>query len=182
MGLQDKTIRIYDIEKDIYLNTLKGTPKGFPNALLGLNQDLLLATCDCGLIVWDWKLAVMVNSIENLHQAIIYGVINLHNSDLIASCSKDFTCKVYDFEKKETVHTLKGHKEAVLSLCFVKKNVFVSGSADQSIIVWDYLHGFILNVINVVDSSVFSIARVDLFHIAAGLADGKIKIYTFDNL
>jgi pleiotropic regulator 1 len=37
MGLQDKTIRIYDIEKDIYLNTLKGTPKGFPNALLGLN-------------------------------------------------------------------------------------------------------------------------------------------------
>lgn len=75
------------------------------------------------------------------HIGIVFSVCELNN--LIVSCGRDKTIRVWDLDKsncgssgKECIRVLEGHTYSVSAIC-VKDNLIISGSCDKTIRIWD---------------------------------------------
>jgi len=68
------------------------------------------------------------------HTANINKIIELDNSDLLISCSDDFTCKIWSKRTGKLVANLKGHTDRITSIEFSKRyNKIITGSEDSLI-------------------------------------------------
>ena len=83
---------------------------------------------------WDEKGTVLQTF--SGHSDFIRKVIEL-NRDTIVSASNDTTVKMWKVSTGECLRTLTLHSKRVYGLEKVKDGVFVSGSLDKRIVVWD---------------------------------------------
>ena len=87
--------------------------------------------------VWD------ANSTKSLytfgHEFVVYqGVWHPTHQDILASCSGDETCRVWDLRNGKEVKSIKAHDNEILCLDFNKyENYVATGSTDSEIKVWD---------------------------------------------
>ena len=75
------------------------------------------------------------------------------------------------------IKTLSSHTDLVLSLAVLPDNMLASGSADQTIKIWDTVNGKELTTLNGHTSYVASLAVLPGNKLASGSYDKTIKIW-----
>ncbi len=61
---------------------------------------------------------------------------------LLATCSEDSTCRIWDVTKQKQLFSLRGHSDAVYGVNWSNDgNTLVSGGSDGQICVWDAVKG-----------------------------------------
>jgi len=70
------------------------------------------------------------------------------SNDQLLSCSEDLTIRLWDLNTGLEIKQFKGHTNWVYSLCKVDKNLFVSGSADDSLKFWNITSGECVHTID----------------------------------
>ena len=79
--------------------------------------------------------------------------------------------------------TLFGHKHIVTNLCYVREGVFVSGSWDESLIIWSKLPGsniYSQHVLTGHKSRIRGIIRINNAEIISGEFGGDLRIWNID--
>lgn len=70
------------------------------------------------------------------------------------SVSYDHTARVWNLEKKECVHVLRGHEEKLYAVAFDGKRI-ATGSMDKMVRVWDPVSGYVATLISVFSWGVY---------------------------
>lgn len=72
----------------------------------------------------------------------MYG-LDLHPTiDVLVTCSRDSTARIWDVRTKASVHTLSGHTNAVATVrCQAAEPQIITGSHDTTIRLWDLVAG-----------------------------------------
>lgn len=120
----------------------------------------------------------------------------------LVSCGWDNTIRIWDMENFTETKTLKGHSDVVWTSVISNDDHFlVSGSQDASFILWDFKSGDLLKKVShfprkakvyldkpdgsyyTWSNAVYGLAfSNDNKTVAAGFAEGKIRIYELDSL
>lgn len=87
-------------------------------------------------------------------------VVNIEGT-MAASCSSDYTIKIWNLQTDHVEKVLIGHSDDVEDFVFVNDEIGVSASRDQRILVWDLTTGAIINVIDGHEKDVLSLAYFD---------------------
>ena len=140
----------------------------------------------------EGRIYLFTNSLEQMdslfgHKSWIWCLFTF-SSKLLASGSEDNTIKIWDIEKRITISTLSKHTNTVTALCCVREGIFVSGSADKSLIIWykstpqgstptPYTHSYILTGHK---SYIRGIIRITNIEILSGEDDGDLRIWNID--
>ena len=134
-------INIYAPNKHFNLDLTLRSANGSVLSLCQLsNQFLVSSSSDNSIKIWciNAKSYKILYRIDNSHSNSINKVIALSNLQF-ASCSFDFTIKVWSIEKytQIPIATLRGHKNKISSLLYIKKlNFLISGAWDKTIRLW----------------------------------------------
>lgn len=75
-----------------------------------------------------------------------------------ASCSSDYTVRIWDLTARRPAVELRGHDDDVEDFVFVDHHVGVSASRDHRILVWDFTTGEVIGRIDGHDKDVLSLA------------------------
>ena len=128
-----KTIRIYDPSNDYHCDqVIKRHSKGI----------LSICQLDDGTIVSGPLDAIMIGdyTIKSAHDDLITKVITLPNNR-IASCSYDKTIKIWKSNPPYSdtpIKVLTGHSNSATSLLYMKeRDIMLSGSADETLLLWN---------------------------------------------
>ena len=159
---KDNTVRIWNFTYDIQGNfncnciaILKGHSEVVNSSALILkkNYQIVSASRDKSIKLWDFsELITDDDTFNNITEPFIIDdakfseiphneEINMvkvsPNEKLIATCSYDKTIKILS-KKLEELGTLKGHRRAVMDICFSKyAKLIASTSSDKTIKVWN---------------------------------------------
>ncbi|KAL6045120.1 non-specific serine/threonine protein kinase [Balamuthia mandrillaris] len=152
-GSEDATVKVWDLQNGRCIHTFTGHVKGVWSLQF---QDRMLASGseDHTIKIWDLQKQFCVHTLLG-HCSDIWCLSIEDDQRLLVSGSgyEDRTIKLWDLRTTECVLTLTGHKGAVNSLAvFPESNSSVrrhtgmpytlfSGSADQTIKVWDLRQG-----------------------------------------
>ena len=94
-----------------------------------------------------------------------YGVFGLKQitPNILASGSWDTTIKLWDITSGHLIRTLTGHTDYIQwSVDLLNSQTLVSGSGDESIKLWNWSTGECLSTIQTPDSSIYSLAVIDM--------------------
>lgn len=91
--------------------------------------------------------------------------------------------KIFLFKtiNKQKVGELIGHQDYVFSLALLNENILASGSADNSIITWDYKRMSMTNKLLGHVGPVTALVNIDLTRLASGSQDRTVKIWDWGN-
>ena len=74
----------------------------------------------------------------------VYSVSISPDMKLVAGGCRDKVVRIWDVEKRQIVHVLEGHTDAVRSVAFTCDGKgLVSGSRDKTVKIWDVASGFV---------------------------------------
>lgn len=111
------------------------------------------------------------------HLGYIWSILKIDAT--LLSGGRDKKIKVWDFSGKE-LHSLEGHENSILCIEKVNKNIFITGSRDRQIIVWqDYK---IKNKIKIYDAVILSLCYLEGDIFASSSGDNTVKICTLDGM
>ena len=116
------------------------------------------------------------------HEDAISCLSSLPNNSLLASSSLDNNIKLWDLSNKRIISTL-SHKKgfSVIALCYVNREVVVSGLIDKSLVVWGCEIGLFiykpLHVLTGHTSSIKGILRINGEEIISGEFTGNMRIW-----
>ena len=170
-GSWDKTIKVWDLETEKLLNTLKGHSDLVSSVDIA-DGKIVSGSLDKTIKVWDLNTGKMLNTLKGHSEGVLTVVIS---DGRIISGSLDKTIRVWDLETGEILNTLKGHSEGVRSVVIADEKI-IAGSNDNIIKVWDLETGEILNTIKGHSGSINSVAVSD-GRIISGSDDGTIKVW-----
>ena len=104
---------------------------------------------------------------------------------ILVSGSCDKTIKIWDIENRTIMSTLSQHTEYVVALCYMGNGIFVSGSKDNSLFIWNkyelpgssststYSH----RVLTRLKSGIRGIIRIKKREIISGDFEGDLRIW-----
>ena len=102
------------------------------------------------------------------------------NYDYVATCSRDFKVKMWDFHNWQLIRNYTGHSNQVWSLEYIDEDFIASGSWDQTIQLWSISTGQTRGKINT-GVGVDSLQLLSNgFYLAAGLSNGQIQIFNIN--
>jgi len=90
--------------------------------------------------IWDIDKDVCLKTIDQgLHDAWISSLIELKNSELLATSSWDKTIKIWDIsqDKSTCIKTLKGHSRCINKIRKLNDQMLVSAADDKTIMIWN---------------------------------------------
>ncbi|KNE59307.1 hypothetical protein AMAG_03612 [Allomyces macrogynus ATCC 38327] len=141
-GSRDQTIKVWSLATGAILQELRG----HAGSVLCLQYDatglLVTGSSDTTVMLWDLARGARLHTLSG-HTA---GVLDVaFNQDVIVSCSKDCTIKVWsrpsDWRNGPVLKaTLLGHRAAVNAIQ-LRGNTLVSASGDYLVKVWDVASG-----------------------------------------
>lgn len=142
----DKTIKIWDMDSGILLNTIRGQVKTC-NPITSNNTNIVSCTKDKTIQIWDVKTGSLLH-ILNGHSDIISSVAISRDNTIIVSGSYDRSIRIWDINTGALLRTLNGHDSCVLSIAITSDNArIVSGSRDGSVKIWDIKTGSLLRTL-----------------------------------
>ena len=142
-GGVDNSVKIWDLNKKILLNTYKGH-KGQINSIIKIkyNNNMFLSASSDQIIkiltyVKNDSLKTKIECIGNLegHKGPVYCLLELLDGR-VASGSTDWTIKIWNIKNKTCVQTLLGHKSTIFSLAQLNDGRLISGEAEKLIYIW----------------------------------------------
>lgn len=100
------------------------------------------------------------SSVELLgyHRHLVNKVISDVAHGRAATCSSDYTVRIWSIAQKRCVRELRGHSDDVEDFVFVDGRTGISASRDRRILIWDLDTGAIRRVIDDHDRDVLSLA------------------------
>ncbi len=115
------------------------------------------------------------------HQSSINSLSISDNGRYIVTAGSDGIVKIWDYNQRELLGALMGHKNSILSTD-IKKNLVLSASSDGVLILWDLEKGSILDKTQAhttrINSIVFNPAR-DFY--VTGSIDAFVKIWSLQD-
>lgn len=92
------------------------------------------------------------------HEHLVNKVTVSDTGSHAATCSSDYTVRIWDLVARRLALVLRGHDDDVEDFVFVDSRVGVSASRDHSLLVWDLTTGAVIRRIQAHDKDVLSLA------------------------
>ncbi|MHC4867491.1 MAG: TIR domain-containing protein [Planctomycetota bacterium] len=137
-GSDDKTVRVWDLEKGNRLATLKGhTQLVYSVAITGDGKRAVSGSDDHTVRIWDVEEGKEVAVLKG-HTGDVNSVAITGDGKRAVSGSDDHTVRIWDLEKGKEIAILKGHTGEVYSVAITADGKrAISGSYDKTVRVWD---------------------------------------------
>lgn len=105
------------------------------------------------------------------------------NANILASCSDDFTIRLWSITKQKCIKIFKKHTYHVTTLKFISKgNLLISGSADETITIWDLTTGKSLKTLAAHSDPVSSLVLTpDDTLIVSASYDGLMRLFDLES-
>lgn len=144
------------------------------------NGKLLCGTSKNVINLWDIQ-SEAINKIFRFegHELWVNCLVKC-TDEFFASASNDSKIKIWDYNKRKCISTLKGHGDCILSLILLKNNFLCSGAADLTIRIWDWQNEKCLKVLKGHEKWVKCIYELDNGIIVSGSDDKTIKLWKDD--
>lgn len=113
------------------------------------------------------------------HEHLVNKVTVNAAGTVAATCSSDYTIRLWDLESRELLRTLYGHSDDVEDFAFIGDRLGVSASRDWRILVWDLSSGAIVRTIDGHDKDVLSVAYWNGRLISSG-DDMSLRAWDFE--
>ena len=118
------------------------------------------------------------------HTNVVTALAFSQDSQLLASGSSDKTVRIWNLQNQEQklVFSLKGHTKTVTTLAFLPDGTLVSGSEDQSLILWDSRSGEKIKTLGPLANAhnahiLASAVSFDGQYILSGSRDGSLHLW-----
>ena len=155
--------------------------KANPTSITSLDSEYLIVGDDIGNVqVFNDELSFIDDIKLQKHKAKINQIKHIYGFGIV-SCSDDKTLKIHipDLYENEPIITCKGHTDAVT--CFDGNNdVVISGSKDNSIIIWNK-EGKIKLTHNIHSDEITAIKILSEKIVVSASKDKTVKIWDFTN-
>uniref|UniRef100_K3WAC5 Lissencephaly-1 homolog n=1 Tax=Globisporangium ultimum (strain ATCC 200006 / CBS 805.95 / DAOM BR144) TaxID=431595 RepID=K3WAC5_GLOUD len=167
-GSEDATVKVWDFETGEYERTLKGHTNAVQAVAFNSAGTLLASTsADLSIKLWDFSTDGDYECLKTLrgHDHNVCGVVfapATAGEDLLYSCSRDHTIKVWEISTGYCVNTLNGgHSDWVRDVAVSDDGLYLATCGnDRSILLWDLQHMRVLQSIreheHVVESVTFA--------------------------
>lgn len=151
-----------------------------------------ILTCGCDSIINIWSLDDITYDCITTDDMSINALLSIQNEDkdcnkIIISGGTSKDLKFFDFQTKNFLFRLNGHKEPIKSIEKINKNkdiLIASGSLDGDIIIWDIFKRelkFRLNDhVQSVNTLIFIDWRINNSTLVSGSSDKTIKIWNIE--
>ena len=147
---QDKAVFTYDLKRERRIMGHYVTGGGYFNALSQRRNgefELVTASTDGSIVVWDPEIADAVGEIQDSNQIKINCVaVSPKTGKYVAVCTEDMQIKVWQFASPRSVEVKLvaigvGHSGAVNALAWTPdEKQIVSAGSDSCLCVWSWFH------------------------------------------
>ncbi len=179
----DLTIKIWDLDTYKLVTKLKGH-NGHVYALCLLPGNKLASSSIDGTIkIWDLKNNKCIATLgeEDTHLGIALCFWSSLTGNFLASGSVDHTIKIWNINTNKCIVTLRGHTEAVTTLCLLPGNKLASGSEDGTIKIWNLINNKCIVTIQAHRQGITSLCLLPRNKLASACwLDGLITIWDLD--
>ena len=169
----DNQIRIWDYQKKICINILRGHVDGVLSIIVLSDGRLCSGGADLSIKIWDWTKGVCCSTLLG-HKKWIKCLYQLTNN-YIVSGSDDKTIKVWSNNK--CIRNLEGHSKSIRTICQINSNFFASGSFDKTIRIWDIYNFNCVQTFSGHKDLILTIYRRSNGDIISCSNDAEIKIW-----
>jgi WD40 repeat protein len=145
------------------------------------NNYIASVSFDSTIKIWDLN---KVHSIKTIYLDFnAFSLIQLKDRRLVCGGGTYFSIKLIEIQNnnildiKKEINGLKGHKNTILSLLELQDGRLASGSADNSIKIWDIKKHYCHITLNGHENAVSSLIQISTKLIASGSWDKSIRIW-----
>jgi small GTP-binding protein len=181
-GSADRTVRVWDLEREECAATLKGHTR--PVTGVSVTADgrrAVSGSYNDTVRVWDLERGECVATLEG-HAESVRGVSVTPDWRRAVSGSADKTVRVWDLERRECAATLEGHTAAVLGVSVTADGRrAVSGSSDRTVRVWDLERGECVTILEGHTNTVWGVSvTADGRRAVSGSDDNTVRVWDLE--
>jgi WD40 repeat protein len=180
-GSTDKTIKVWETEKNHLKFTLKGHSGGVTSlALSSKTERLFSGSSDKTIKVWCTNSFSELRTLREHSNLVICLSLN-PDENLLVSGSADSRVIIWEVEKYQIISILNGHQNWVLAVNFNRDGtILASGSKENLVKIWDMnslqcTHSFTCN-----KDEIVSVLFTDQFFLSAS-KEGEIAVFSLEN-
>lgn len=181
-GGQDETIRIWDTQLTTAQGVLRGHLGAVSKLALNISGEILASGSQDGtVILWKMQDKEMLKSAKLISKGSIKSLAFHPQKNILAVGGEDGSLQFRSVPELKLVSTLPAHKNAVTAGEFnARGDVFVSGSQNGKLIVWDWKNKKQLSVIEFEDAVTDLKIHPKREEIAVGTAGGNFEIWSLE--
>ncbi|MBL4824510.1 MAG: WD40 repeat domain-containing protein [SAR324 cluster bacterium] len=181
-GGKDETVRIWDTQQTSALGVLRGHLSTVSTLALNTGGEILASgSLDGTVILWKMQEQELLKSAKLIRKGSVKSLAFHPQEKIIAVGGEDGSLQFRSIPELKLIFTLPAHKKSVTAVEFnIRGDIFVSGSKDGKLIIWDWKVKKQRYVIE------FESAVADLnIHpqreeIAVGTADGSFETWSLE--
>jgi hypothetical protein len=132
----DRSVRIWDVEKKEQLYKLSGHVDEVTCVTWVSEEGLLSGSNDEHILFWNTEIGMKRSEFPNDHQRVLCMALS-PDRVLLATGAPDGIVRIWNWQKRQCIHKLKGHEGEVYSIAWANNKTLASGSEDTTIRMWN---------------------------------------------